>query len=84
MTVTLTAVLSSRTNFENLKLTPNFFLILSISSDVRPSGGIPVICWGGRREGREGGREGGEEVRSRLSWLKEYNLPSLELKGLCS
>ena len=41
---TLTAVLSSRTNFENLKLTPNFFLILSISSDVRPSGGIPVIC----------------------------------------
>ena len=52
-------MLSSRTNFENLKLTPNFFLILSISSDVRPSGGIPVICWGGRREGgREGEREG--------------------------
>lgn len=52
-------MLSSRTNLENLKLTPNFFLILSISSDVRPSGGIPVICWG--RGGGEGGREGSEE-----------------------
>ena len=40
----------SRTNLENLKLTPNFFLIRSISSPVSPSGGMPVICWEGSRE----------------------------------